>query len=238
MPESLVCPQCGQGFKVKPSHINIRRFCSNACYDASGERARNGRNNGMKGKAPYEVHPRGMSGKHHSLETRQRMSEGRKGRVFSEKTRRLLSISAKSHPNPMLGKHQSEEARQKISEALKILCQDPEFLKERMRGLNIKPNKAELLLDSWIKELSPGEWKYVGAGDFILGGKNPDWLNINGHKALIELFGEPWHPEADEPETIEHFAQFGFKTLVIWYKELKNKELVLKKIRSFVTTVG
>lgn len=234
----MVCPQCGQGFEVKPSHVNKRRFCSNACYTASGERTRNGRNNGLKGKTPHKVHP--LLGKHHSPEAIQKMREvklgeknPRYGVPISESTRRLLAVAAKFQLPPMLGKHHSSKSKQKISEALKILCQDPEFLKERLKRLNIRPNKGELLLDSWLQEAFPSEWKYVGAGDFILGGKNPDWLNVNGHKALIELFGEPWHPSSDELERVEHFAKFGFKTLVIWYSELKDKEAVIEKVRQF-----
>jgi len=294
MPVSLVCPHCGQGFTTKPSHVNNRRFCSNACYDASGERAENGRNNGLKGKTPYKVHP--LLGKKHSSESIQKMREAKLGEknprygVPLNETQRQALLAPHCHLG-MLGKHHSEETRQKQSESIiaycsdtgvraemsarvkgelnpmydkpswnigltketdervkliseklsetrKAMCQDPEFVREMMSRLNIKPNKAEFLLDSWLQEVSPSEWKYVGAGDFILGGKNPDWLNINGHKALIELFGEPWHPESDEPETIEHYSQFGFKTLVIWYKALKNKDLVLEKIRNFESTVG
>ena len=241
MPESLVCPQCGQGFTVKPSRLNKRKFCSNACYDASGERAENGRNNGMKGKTPYKVHP--LLGKKHSSESIQKMREVKLGKknprygVTLTESQREALLSANFHLG-MLGKHHSEETRQLMSVKEKELWSDPMYFKKRMKECGAKPNKSELLLDSWIQGLSPGEWKFVGAGDFILGGKNPDWLNINGHKALIELFGEPWHPESDEPETIEHFAQFGFKTLVIWYKELKNKEAVLEKVRNFESTVG
>ena len=53
-----------------------------------------------------------MKGKHHSEETRLKMSEAHKGKHHSEETRLKMSESAKS-------KYRSTEARQKLSESLK-----------------------------------------------------------------------------------------------------------------------
>ena len=52
------------------------------------------------------------AGKHHSDETRKKMSEAKKGKHLSDETRRKLSEANK-------GKKLSEEHRRKISEALK-----------------------------------------------------------------------------------------------------------------------
>ena len=59
-----------------------------------------------------------MKGKHHSEESRKKISEAHKGKTLSEETKRKLSFASKGNKN-MLGKHHSEEAKQKISIASK-----------------------------------------------------------------------------------------------------------------------
>ena len=79
-------------------------------------------------------------------------------------------------------------------------------------------------------------FKYVGNWQFVLGGKCPDFLNINGRKQLIELFGNYWHTlKARETveQRIDHFRQFGFDTLIIWQDELANESEVASRIRTF-----
>ncbi len=62
-----------------------------------------------------EKHP--MWGKHHTEETRRKMSISHIGREqHSEETRRKISEANKGKKHPMFGKHQSEETRKKISE--------------------------------------------------------------------------------------------------------------------------
>lgn len=56
-------------------------------------------------------------GKHHSEESRKKMSEARKGRTVSEKWRRSMSEAVKGEKNPFFGKHHSEETRKKMSES-------------------------------------------------------------------------------------------------------------------------
>ena len=60
----------------------------------------------------------GVSG-HRSEETKQRMSESRKGIRLSEETKQKMSESHKGKNNPLYGKHLSEETKQKMSESKK-----------------------------------------------------------------------------------------------------------------------
>ena len=57
-------------------------------------------------------------GKHHSEETRQKMSEAKKGKHCSEDTKRKMSEAQKGKQH-FLNKHHSEEAKRKIGEANK-----------------------------------------------------------------------------------------------------------------------
>ena len=68
-----------------------------------------------------------------------------------------------------------------------------------------------------------------------IGSKIPDFVNINGQKKIIELFGSYWHKDYDEYERTKYFRQFGWDTLVIWDYELeRNEELLLNKLNDFI----
>ena len=77
-----------------------------------------------------------------------------------------------------------------------------------------------LLSDQFFPNLLP--YKYVGDGNFTVQHLNPDFVNINGKKKLIEIFGDYYHTTlatewADtELGKIMIYNSFGFKCLVLW----------------------
>ena len=92
------------------------------------EDARRKMSNAHKGLCAGEKHP--MFGKHHSDETKQKISKSHKGKPahnkgkpMSEETKKKLSESKKGllsgEKNPMFGKHHSDETKQKISKVHK-----------------------------------------------------------------------------------------------------------------------
>ena len=95
-----------------------------------------------------------------------------------------------------------------------------------------KPNKLELQLNRILQSNFPNEWKYVGNGQVWIGQRCPDFININGRKNLIELFGNYWHKPEDEELRKSHFKKFGFDTIVVWESELKDVENLLSKLSS------
>lgn len=129
------------------------------------------------------------------------------------------------------------KAKKKTSRSMKKLWQDVEFKNKQMRkffaGKKAKPNKPETSLLDILNELFPNEWKYVGDGQVIINGKCPDFINVNGQKKIIELFGDYWHRGQDPKDRADIFAPFGYKTLVIWQSELKNIMCVKDKIIMF-----
>lgn len=176
-------------------------------------------------------------GKHHTEETRKRLGEIIKmaweSGSFNEVDWNKLNSGEN---NPMYGKHHSEETRELIREKAKERFEDPryrEFItKAIMDGCRIKPNKPEQFLIKLIEEHNL-PFRYVGDGQFILGGKCPDFLNCNGEKQLMELYGDYWHQNDDPQERISFFRQYGFDTLIIWEHELSNPITVASKIKSF-----
>jgi len=132
-----------------------------------------------------------------------------------------------------------------MSEAGKISITKNNKLEKWRKSSSLKPNKKEKFLIKLLNEVLLNEYKYVGDFSFILGGRNPDFMNINGQKKLIEFFGEHWHygkfkknnpnitKKEIENERRNYFKSFGFNTLIIWENELENIELLSKKIKIF-----
>jgi G:T-mismatch repair DNA endonuclease (very short patch repair protein) len=112
-----------------------------------------------------------------------------------------------------------------------------------LKSVHVKPNKKEMKLDLILQSLLPNEYSINVKGEIIiLGGKVPDFVNINGQKKVIELFGDYWHSDEfiqknghgeTEKSRTEYFKQFGWDTLIIWEHELKDKNLLKERILKF-----
>lgn len=98
--------------------------------------------------------------------------------------------------------------------------------------LNIKPNKPEKILIRLFKDHGL-PFRYVGDGKVWLGKHNPDFININGKKQVVELFGTYWHPRSDEPKWKKDYEEYGFDCLVIWENDLNDLEEVANKIKTY-----
>lgn len=94
------------------------------------------------------------------------------------------------------------------------------------------PNNEEKVLINLFKDFNL-PYKYVGNGAVIIEGKNPDFINYNGQKKIIEFFGEHWHPPEDEIVKRKIYEKYGYDMLAIWGKELKNQDKLLFNIRQF-----
>jgi len=112
-------------------------------------------------------------------------------------------------------------------------CYTKEQLSKILRFLS--PNKREVKLLEILNEVYPNEWSFVGNGKLIIEGKNPDYVNINGKKLLIELFGRKWHDVSEIDDRGKLFAKYGYRTLFIWDNEVNSKKKLLKKIDGFVS---
>jgi G:T-mismatch repair DNA endonuclease (very short patch repair protein) len=166
-------------------------------------------------------------GRTHSDASKRRISDSLQGR------RTLTDEQYKEIADKRRGIPRSEETKQRIRESHNNLWQDEEYLKMMAEARSIKPTKPEIKLGKLLQFLFPGEYKYTGDFQTWIGGKNPDFMNINGQKKLIEMFGDYWHQGEDENERINHFKTFGFNTLIIWESELKNLALVNYKLKRF-----
>lgn len=103
---------------------------------------------------------------------------------------------------------------------------------------SIKPTKPE----RWFEALCAKHglpYRYVGDGRFWIEGVNPDFVNTNGRKVAVEIFGTYWHdpqrnPSVKYPQTLggrkQILRQYGWDCIIIWENELE-EESVLERLR-------
>lgn len=166
-------------------------------------------------------------GKNISIEQKRKMSIAHKGKHHSENTKQKLR-------DMNIGKRLSENTKQKISETRKRLFREGK-LKVDSKWSYTKPELR--FMEICEKHSLP--FKYVGNGQIWINGKNPDFINIDGRKEVVEIFGRYWHSplsnknvpyERTYKGTIEHYKEYGFKCKIFWDDELKNEQKVITRL--------
>jgi G:T-mismatch repair DNA endonuclease (very short patch repair protein) len=140
--------------------------------------------------------------------------------------------------------YQTEEYKSKIGAKSIKNWQNRDYAMSVIKSISKEPNKKEIQLSYILRHVAPHEFRYNGDARLgvILSGKTPDFVNINGKKQVIELFGDYWHgerrtgrdKETEENRLIKLYETVGFHCLIIWEKELKNKKELEKRIKDFV----
>ena len=190
------------------------------------EETRQKMSDSLKGHKGY------WEGKTHSEETKKKISESMKGKGSYCRTEETLKRQSDSHKNP------SDEIRTKMKNRQNRLWKDRKYKDDQVKAI-IKgsypegPNVLEKKFFEILQSLYPNEWKFVGDGQMIINGKCPDFVNVNGQKKIIELFGDYWHDGDDPKDRAKIFKPFGYQTLVIWEHELKNMDSVKFRIKKF-----
>jgi len=108
--------------------------------------------------------------------------------------------------------------------------------KKMLKSLLKRPTKPEMKLIEIIKK-NKIPLQYVGDGKLIIGGLNPDFINLE-NRIIVEVFGKYWHdPKRARPTQREDvrrriFNKLGYDLVVIWEDELEDEQLVIDKIMS------
>lgn len=200
-------------------------------------------------------HP--MFGKHHSHGTKEKMRFAKLknpvrywlGKYLLESTKKKMSLSKRGKPSPRKGEHLSEKSKQRLSLAHKGKClseKHKKMISESMKKFFLEhsehkekiirnvlksrinsPNKLEY---KWIRIFRKHNlpYRFVGNGEFILGGKCPDFIQTNGKKICVEVrnenickFFDKISPEDYKERRIKHFKQYGWDCIVIFEDNLK-----------------
>ncbi len=128
----------------------------------------------------------------------------------------------------------TKEFKKKMGLLYKRNWQKPEYrdktIKAILKGLFKRPTSLEKKFIEIIEKYNL-PYKYVGDGSFLIGFKNPDFVNIDGEKICIETANR-FHHQGDWAEKrIEYLKRWGWKCLVVWEDELINEEKLIKMIR-------
>lgn len=106
-------------------------------------------------------------------------------------------------------------------------------IEAQRKGRNIFPNFPEKQLG----ELLGKDYKFVGDGGLIIDGFCPDFVNCNGQKKIVEMYGDYWHNlkenKVRDKFRIKKYKNLGYETLIIWEKELQDLPTLKRKIEQF-----
>jgi hypothetical protein len=98
-----------------------------------------------------------------------------------------------------------------------------------LKGLIKRPTSLEKQMIDVIKRNNL-PYKYVGDGSFLIGFKNPDFVNVNGEKKLIEV-GNVFHHQNDYIEKRKsYFAKYGWKSY-IFINDIINENYILEVLK-------
>jgi hypothetical protein len=146
----------------------------------------------------------------------------------------MLEAIYKAHkgiPSPLRGREVSEETKKKISLTLTGRKLSKKHIRNALKRRPI--SSLELRVQKVIEDNSL-PYKFVGNGDFFIGRKNPDFVNINGEKIVVEVYArkhkEEFRGGVDkwQEERKRVFAEYGWKTIFIEDRETNKKETILE----------
>jgi DNA mismatch endonuclease (patch repair protein) len=145
-----------------------------------------------------------------------------------------------------------KEVLEKSRIAMKKIWENPISREKMLKAQRKAPNKSDqILIDCINKNHLP--YKYTGNRAFWIGRFNPDFINTNNKKILIEKEGCFYHncpvcylngiKNLKLQERVKQsklrdklrdktYIKNGWKIIKIWEHELNNLDLVIKKINS------
>lgn len=194
-----------------------------------------------------------MYGKHLSEETRELISQ--KAKIRYEDARNHPHYGKKLSPEheakfSRLGWHHSEATKARIAKTMSLRWQNQNYVMKVLAGLNVKPNKLERRFIEICQRYNLPYMFNAATAELIIGGRVPDFINVNGKKEVIEIFGKRWHDKASNPDihiqrtkqaTVKHYKKYGFKCIVIWESEILHsnaEELMLAKLGNIQTSLA
>lgn len=159
------------------------------------------------------------------------------GKYHTEDTKRKMSLAKK-------GKYHTEDTKRKLSLTNKELWKNPEFkekkLKAMLKGLFKSPTSLEKQYIKLFKKYNL-PFNYVGNGKLIIDGRNPDFVESNGKKIVIDVrhtkvceFMQKITHEQYKARRIKHFAKNGWKCLLFFETGLEDERKIVEEIRKLI----
>ena len=247
----IKCKYCGKIF-YDPRHYKTRLFCSRSC----AMKYRND-NKLIKHRRKFTITKDYL----YDLYRNKKLSSIEIAKLFGVHKKTVLrKLKEYNIPTYSLSESRKGKKYPKLSKVkqiqMKKLWENVEFRKRMIKALlkgNLKkPTKPEQRLINVIKKFNL-PFKYVGDGKVLIYGLCPDFIECNGRKIVIEVFGDYWHKEKKNINWYQTewgrkaiYSQLGYKCIIFWESELVNRyngkmlsdEEILNKIKSFLKKVG
>ena len=150
--------------------------------------------------------------------------------------------------------YNSKEYRRKLSLAQKARWSNPETAYEFLRAQNVKPNKEERILHKIIEDLGLNFLINVTGSVqkeklISFNGAIPDFIDCDNHRVIL-YNGCNWHccdkcngkhprgvsrglVKKHDEEVIQNIESAGWRILVLWSHDLKERSSLESKILSF-----
>jgi len=119
--------------------------------------------------------------------------------------------------NTLRGRRKSETHKERLREA------------RRRQKFPRSQTGPEMLFAALCKDYRL-PFKYVGNGALWIEGVNPDFVDINGKKVAVDIFGDYWHTPLFRKKALPAryteegrrrvLARYGWRLVVIWESEL------------------
>lgn len=183
-------------------------------------------------------------------EVRLKISMKKKGCKFSKESIEKSRIGHIAYFKTEKGQRHMEKTRKINGARLKTLWTQEDYRASIMRrvlhGLLKRPTRFEQKIISLI-ETHKLPFKYVGNGEALIAGKNPDFIATDTRKLIIETYCIYWHnkpqqfPHGYEVDRERIFQTVDYKTLFLNDNDLERKdweEVCLSKIQNFCLEVS
>ena len=157
-----------------------------------------------------------------SEEHKKKISDFMKQRKLSAEHKRKIGLAHK-------GKHVSQETRALIGKYSQERWDNGQWrekqIKKIMSGWWNRPTSLEKQMIEIIERYSL-PYKYVGDGSFLIGFKNPDFININSKKICVEVANIYHHDDNYETKRKKHFKNYGWECVVFRGDELREEQVL------------
>ena len=211
-----------------------------------------GRGGGRKGSVPWNKGMRRVNGDpiptyiypELSEESKKHRSEARTGKHYSSKTEFKKGLVPWNTGTPwppemiermrVAHKDITEETRTKMSQSKMGKHHSAEVIKKMLTRRT--PTSLEMKFLG-IVEKNGLPYKFVGDGSFMIGRKNPDFININGDKIAIEVYARYYklrHAETVQEWKEERqrvFGEYGW-TGIFFDETQVTEENVVRQLRA------
>jgi len=165
-------------------------------------------------------------GRKHTEEWKKRNSEMLKVRWKNKEFRKGLINSI------IIGQKRANFP-ERVREKMRILWQNPDYRGKRVeaiiKGLLKRPTSLEQKFIEIIQKYNL-PYRYVGNGSFLIGFKNPDFININGDKSCIEVANRFHHQGDWADKRREHFKKFGWDCAIIFEDEIGEESKIINNL--------